>query len=423
MSHRLLAKLAQIVSLAVIAVVVAAASPSARAHSYGMPNVDCNGCHGGGATPSAPAFTSVSGTCIDTGTTTEIRVTFSDANGGGGGWNLTIQSGPGSLSTGGAYSTDTTPDGVGGITHNARKDGSGGTVYWSAIYSASGGAGTVTFIAHGNAVNNDGWTTGDKANVNTFSITVASAPSCGGRNCGPSAGNACGHTVASCGTCTAPQTCGGSGTTGVCGCTSSGSPCAGKNCGTVLDSCSLPISCGSCSANQSCGGGGTANVCGCAPSDPIPTCGVGACQRSGTTCLVSSCSPGSPSAEVCDGIDNNCNGVVDDGLPLSTCGVGACARTGSTCMASSCTPGSPSAEVCNGVDDDCDGTLDDGAPDDMVHVVQGGLDFWIDKYEASKPDATARTAASSASIRQRIAAISSLPGRDDGAWAAGGLRP
>ncbi|RMH43476.1 MAG: hypothetical protein D6689_05020, partial [Deltaproteobacteria bacterium] len=31
---------------------------------------------------------------------------------------------------------------------------------------------------------------------------------------------------------------------------------------------------------------------------------------------------------------------------------------------------------------------DEGAPDTMVHVTAGGLDFWIDAYEASRPDAT-----------------------------------
>jgi hypothetical protein len=50
----------------------------------------------------------------------------------------------------------------------------------------------------------------------------------------------------------------------------------------------------------------------------------------------------STGTEVCDGMDNNCNGQVDEGFPLATCGVGACARTGSSCLPSSCTPGTPS---------------------------------------------------------------------------------
>ena len=61
----------------------------------------------------------------------------------------------------------------------------------------------------------------------------------------------------------------------------------------------------------------------------------------------------------------------------------------------------PSDEVCNGLDDDCDGKVDEveddaagqGAKDVMVHVqrtVAGkAYDFWIYTHEAARPDATA----------------------------------
>ena len=112
-------------------------------------------------------------------------------------------------------------------------------------------------------------------------------------------------------------------------------------------------------------GDGSSGVCdaskcvkpGCEP--PVK-CGVGACERVGATCSPSSCTPGTGSAETCNGIDDDCNGKVDDGLTLSSCGVGACARTGTTCAASSCTPAAPTAETCNNVDDDCNGKIDDG---------------------------------------------------------------
>jgi len=49
---------------------------------------------------------------------------------------------------------------------------------------------------------------------------------------------------------------------------------------------------------------------------------------------------------------------------------------------------SMSAEVCNGIDDNCNGLVDDGIVDDMV-TVAGTPSFLIDRYEASRPDANA----------------------------------
>jgi len=70
-----------------------------------------------------------------------------------------------------------------------------------------------------------------------------------------------------------------------------------------------------------------------------------------------------PSAtEVCNGIDDNCDGRVDD-LPPLTCGTGACERTVPSCVGGveqTCTPGTPTAEVCgDGLDNDCDGAVDE----------------------------------------------------------------
>jgi alpha-tubulin suppressor-like RCC1 family protein len=75
-------------------------------------------------------------------------------------------------------------------------------------------------------------------------------------------------------------------------------------------------------------------------------------------------------AEICDGRDNNCNGQIDEGFNVGqscTVGVGKCARTGqyvcnqdgsgTQCNA---TPGTPTPEVCDGLDNDCDGQIDDG---------------------------------------------------------------
>jgi hypothetical protein len=76
-----------------------------------------------------------------------------------------------------------------------------------------------------------------------------------------------------------------------------------------------------------------------------------------------------PSAEVCDGADNDCDGSIDDALdsPVGDpCGddIGACSTGITACDngALTCTGTGPQVETCNGVDDDCDGEIDNGIP-------------------------------------------------------------
>ncbi|MCA9620915.1 MAG: hypothetical protein KC731_17960, partial [Myxococcales bacterium] len=103
--------------------------------------------------------------------------------------------------------------------------------------------------------------------------------------------------------------------------------------------------------------------------------GVGECASSGQIVCqgvnsVCSAVAGTPTAEVCDGLDNDCNGTADDapsdvgqscssGFPgVCAAGTTACA-TGSLVCTPNVAPGSL-AETCNNADDDCNGAVDEG---------------------------------------------------------------
>jgi len=144
-----------------------------------------------------------------------------------------------------------------------------------------------------------------------------------------------------------------------------GGPCRGQ------DECPEGYGCddGQCRLEQ--------GVCDCSAwareerlSTPcLRTNGNGTCRgtrRCGDGGL-SECSAAMPVPEACNGLDDDCDGSTDEDLPDLTCGVGECLHT-----APSCRDGSPATcdplegsreEVCNGRDDDCDGVTDQGFPD------------------------------------------------------------
>ena len=91
---------------------------------------------------------------------------------------------------------------------------------------------------------------------------------------------------------------------------------------------------------------------------------LGACSGATKTCATGSWGACSklPATEICNGVDDNCDGIADNGFANSTCGVGACMRNGTTCQVSSCTAGTAAAsEICgNNIDDNCNGAADEG---------------------------------------------------------------
>jgi MYXO-CTERM domain-containing protein len=88
------------------------------------------------------------------------------------------------------------------------------------------------------------------ATVNVVCTPKTACPA--GDDCG-TVSDGCGGTIA-CGSCTAPQTCGGGGTSNHCGCTPATSCPTGDACGTASDGCGGMITCGTCGAGQTCSG-------------------------------------------------------------------------------------------------------------------------------------------------------------------------
>ncbi len=170
------------------------------------------------------------------------------------------------------------------------------------------------------------------------------------------------------------------------GSTDEGNPGGGASCGTSIGICT-PGTLTCTGGMLTCVGGtgpdpsetcnGLDDDCNGTVDDGVPT--MGACGSSTGECSpgVNTCVGGSytcvgargPSAEVCDGRDNNCNGSTDEGNPGggASCGssTGVCMPGTAQCTGGMlvCTGGvGPAMETCNTIDDDCDGLIDEGNP-------------------------------------------------------------
>ena len=97
------------------------------------------------------------------------------------------------------------------------------------------------------------------------------------------------------------------------------------------------------------------------------TCGEGICEVTVENCvdgLEIVCEPGISVAEICDDLDNDCDGSVDNDLGGTTCGEGNCGHTIANCqdgVPQFCNPFEGTGpEACDGLDNDCDGNVDNG---------------------------------------------------------------
>ncbi|HVY49631.1 MAG TPA: MopE-related protein [Minicystis sp.] len=125
------------------------------------------------------------------------------------------------------------------------------------------------------------------------------------------------------------------------------------------------------------------------PTEPAWCAGTIHCKLQGTVVAPGTCQPGggwtgcsndTTHPEVCNGMDDDCNGIVDDNIPSVACVppgtpgglVYDTQNPNSICHRGHtvCTNGTtqcvgfigPQPEVCDGLDNNCDGTVDNGVP-------------------------------------------------------------
>jgi hypothetical protein len=355
LARRLAAAGALVVSLMLWLVKPALASP------YGQYNFNCNGCHQGGAVPVLTLVPSAS--CVQAGATVTLNATITKANGGYIGFDLATNLGSFVVTDPGTYSP-------GPFLADAGGDASHFTV------DLLTSPGTATFQLIAVASNDSGNPFGD--GVGSLSTVKVNA-------------------------CAGIETCGGGGVTGACGCSAAqmadfhadadgdgfGDPAA------VVHACNAPpgyVSNGAdCADTDGARHPGAAEVCNgldddCNGAVDDGIIGVGSCS----TGLPGVCAAGASlctagafvctqlvqaSAEACDGLDNDCNGQIDDGVTTIPCytgapgteGVGVC-HAGSQLCGGAAGYGAclgavaPTAEKCDTLDNDCDGAADDGNP-------------------------------------------------------------
>ncbi len=133
-----------------------------------------------------------------------------------------------------------------------------------------------------------------------------------------------------------------------------------------------------CESGEQCRAGQCVSLCGNGQIDSGENCGT--CTADvvcavGQVCQEGVCATACvPSVEICDGIDNDCNGTIDEGIRDAennivpscntdeNCGsFGNACAAGQTCQNGACiTACIPTPEICDGIDNDCNGIADGG---------------------------------------------------------------
>lgn len=165
--------------------------------------------------------------------------------------------------------------------------------------------------------------------------------------------------------------------------------CADQACGDGVTCVNAGTCCGGVCAHETECGDGIDNDC-----DGLIDCADPDCAHNGAV-------------ELCNGRDDNCNGETDEGFGTGdACAVGAGAcrvESQLVCIseqevACKADPAPPSREICNDIDDDCDGETDEapecGGPE--VDVAEGAASGWTTAESTNNNLAPCRTSGSNA---------------------------
>jgi hypothetical protein len=148
----------------------------------------------------------------------------------------------------------------------------------------------------------------------------------------------------------------------------------------------------------------------------------GACTAGAKTCVGSV----AKSLEICDTIDNDCNGVPDDVPGVGTPCTGGGIFTGGECKAVlQCVTGNPvpqcvqtvgpTPETCNGKDDNCNGQIDDNGPPLAQNPLPGvGVACMVPIPPANQPPCKAGTTVCVAGMIECQGAVGPMPNQCNG---------